>query len=107
MRQRIVRQKFGAIVVDWESGSIACVPCRNSVRILILRGVSELVGESGGEAYGNIDIFNKTAMAITDQLIDQLPDWIRSSEEIQKGDRDTAGRYRIDPPTIESGGGTP
>jgi adenosylhomocysteine nucleosidase len=72
-----LKQKFGAIVGDWESGSIAWVARKNGVRILILRGVTDLVGESGGEAYGKVDIFNKRATSIADQLIDQLPDWIR------------------------------
>jgi adenosylhomocysteine nucleosidase len=71
---------FGAIVGDWESGSIAWVARRNNVRTLILRGVSDLVGSSGGEAYdGNIHVFEQNVERIMDRLIDQLPDWIERS----------------------------
>jgi adenosylhomocysteine nucleosidase len=39
---------YGAIAADWESGAIAWVAARNHVRCLILRGVSDLVGEAHG-----------------------------------------------------------
>jgi adenosylhomocysteine nucleosidase len=73
-------RKFRAIVGDWESGSIAWVARRNQLRTLILRGVSDLVGESGGEAYGgNMHVFENNTQAIMERLIAQLPDWIKLS----------------------------
>jgi adenosylhomocysteine nucleosidase len=73
---------FGAMVGDWESGSIAWVARRNNVRTLILRGVSDLVGSTGGEAYdGNIHVFEQSVETIMAQLIDQLPDWIEGGAD--------------------------
>ena len=73
-----LKQEFGAVVGDWESGSIAWVARRNNVRNLILRGVSDLVGVDGGEVYdGNINVFEKNTLGIMRQLVAQLPDWIR------------------------------
>jgi adenosylhomocysteine nucleosidase len=70
-------REFGAIVGDWESGSIAWVARKNGVRTLILRGVSDLVGQSGGEAYdGKIHVFEKNTQAIMKRLVTQLPDWL-------------------------------
>jgi adenosylhomocysteine nucleosidase len=72
-------RKYGAVVGDWESGSIAWVGRKNGIRTLILRGVSDLVGESGGDAYdGNKHVFENNTQAIIDRLIAQLPDWINS-----------------------------
>ncbi|HSV85435.1 MAG TPA: 5'-methylthioadenosine/S-adenosylhomocysteine nucleosidase, partial [Levilinea sp.] len=38
-----LRERYGAVAADWESGAIAWVAQRNGVRCLILRGVSDLV----------------------------------------------------------------
>ncbi|MGE3314520.1 MAG: hypothetical protein AB7O26_05335 [Planctomycetaceae bacterium] len=76
----MLHREFGAIVGDWESGSIAWVARRNNVRTLILRAVSDLVGSSGGEAYGgNIQVFHQSAASIMERLVKQLPDWIERS----------------------------
>ncbi len=69
-------EKYHAFAADWESGAIAWVANRNGVRCLILRGVTDLVGESGGEAYGNIDLFHKQTKALMKTLVEQLPDWM-------------------------------
>jgi lactoylglutathione lyase len=69
-------EKYGAVAADWESGAIAWVAKRNGVRCLILRGVTDLVGESGGEAYGNIEIFHENTRVMMKELIGQLPDWL-------------------------------
>lgn len=69
--------RYGGVVGDWESGSIAWVARRNQVRCLILRGVTDLVGEAGGEAYaGNIQVFIQNTVKILEALIAQLPGWI-------------------------------
>jgi adenosylhomocysteine nucleosidase len=69
-------KKYGAVAADWESGAIAWVAKRNGVRCLILRGVTDLVGKSGGEAYGNIEIFHENTWSIMKTLISQLPIWL-------------------------------
>lgn len=69
-------EKYGAVAADWESGSIAWVAKRNGVRCLILRGVTDLVGGSGGEAYGNPDLFHARTKSVMKTLVKQLPKWL-------------------------------
>jgi adenosylhomocysteine nucleosidase len=71
-------EKYGAVAADWESGAIAWVAKKNGVRCLILRGVTDLVGVSGGEAYGNIEIFHENTKRVLKELIEQLPDWLNN-----------------------------
>jgi len=72
-----LKAQFGAVAGDWESGAIAWVAARNNTKCLILRGVTDLVGSSGGEAYeGNIHIFVKGATEVLRRLVDSLPAWI-------------------------------
>jgi adenosylhomocysteine nucleosidase len=68
----------GAIAADWESAALAWVARKNNARLLILRAVSDIVSEQGGEVYDNIEIFNERAKAIMKQLIRQLPDWLNT-----------------------------
>ena len=70
-------EKYGAIAADWESGAIAWVAKRNRVRCLILRGVTDLVGLEGGEAYGSIQVFHQNTLTVMKTLIEQLPDWVQ------------------------------
>jgi adenosylhomocysteine nucleosidase len=67
---------YGAAAGDWESGAIAWVSAQRGLRCLILRGVSDLVGAEGGEAYGNVDLFTERAGGIVWALLDQLPGWL-------------------------------
>ncbi len=71
-----LKAQFGAVAGDWESGAIAYVAARNDTRCLILRGVTDLVGGSGGEAYGNIQVFIKATAEIVGRLVHSLPEWI-------------------------------
>jgi len=66
----------GALAADWESAAFAWVAQKNNARLLILRMVSDLVSEQGGEAYDDIEIFNERAKGIMKQLIEQLPGWL-------------------------------
>lgn len=68
----------GAIAADWESAALAWVARKNNARLLILRGVSDMVSEAGGEAYNNIEVFNERAKGIMKRLIQQLPDWLNA-----------------------------
>jgi adenosylhomocysteine nucleosidase len=69
-------QKYGAVAADWESGAIAWVTKMNGTRLLILRGVTDLVGGDGGEAYGNIGLFHERTKTVMKKLFDQLPSWL-------------------------------
>ena len=66
----------GAIAADWESAAFAWVAQKNQARLLILRGVSDMVSDQGGEAYNNIEFFNQRAKEIMKMLFEQLPDWL-------------------------------
>jgi len=65
-------ERFGAIAADWESGAIAWVAARHKTRCLILRAVSDLVGQTGGEAYGNPELFESYAHEIMRRLVNIL-----------------------------------
>jgi adenosylhomocysteine nucleosidase len=68
--------KYEAVAADWESGAIAWVAKRNNQRLLILRGVSDLVGGEGGEAYGDYGLFLRRTGDIMKRLLDALPKWL-------------------------------
>ncbi len=76
----LLKEKFGAVAGDWESGSIAFVAARNEVRCLILRGVTDLVGRGGGEAYGNLSLYKAAARQVLEQLIEHLPRWLETAK---------------------------
>jgi adenosylhomocysteine nucleosidase len=69
-------QKYGAVAADWESGAIAWVAKQSRVRCLIIRGVTDLVSPTGGEAYGNIELFHSRTLETMKKLLEQLPDWL-------------------------------
>ncbi|OGO38005.1 MAG: hypothetical protein A2W35_00765 [Chloroflexi bacterium RBG_16_57_11] len=68
-------RRFGALAGDWESAAIAWTARRNRTPLLILRGVTDLVGRSGGEAYGNLGLFEAAAADVLEKLITTLPGW--------------------------------
>ena len=70
----------GAIAADWESGALAWVAQKNNTRLLILRTVSDLVDETGGEAYDNISLYKERTQGIMRRLIKQLPGWVAAIE---------------------------
>jgi adenosylhomocysteine nucleosidase len=72
-------EKYGAVAADWESGPIAWVANKNRVRCLILRGVSDLVGGDGGEAYGKLELFQQRTAEIMQRLLGQLDNWIQAA----------------------------
>ncbi len=72
-----LKSKYGAVAGDWESGAIAWVAAHNHTQFLILRGVTDLVGLQGGEAYqGKVDYYYENTKIIMEKLIDQLPFWL-------------------------------
>ncbi|MCX6561165.1 MAG: 5'-methylthioadenosine/S-adenosylhomocysteine nucleosidase [Candidatus Aminicenantes bacterium] len=74
-----LRKKYGAAAGDWESGAIAYTAVRNSKRVLILRGVTDLVNTHGGEAYGKIEVFQAASKSIMKRLFDSLPAWLAAA----------------------------
>ena len=75
-----LRRRFGAVAGDWESGAIAHVAARNGTRCLILRGVTDLVGPGGGEAYdGTLAFFRERADVMMARLLASLPAWLEAS----------------------------
>ena len=80
-------EKFDAVAADWESGAIAWVADKNNQRLLILRGVSDLVGKEGGEVYGDYELFASRTKEIMRHLIDVLPKWLKGIEKVQLGYR--------------------
>jgi adenosylhomocysteine nucleosidase len=67
---------YGAVAGDWESGAIAYTCARNRQRVLILRGVSDLVGAAGSETYGDMAAFADGASLIMRRLLGELPGWL-------------------------------
>ncbi|NTW44856.1 MAG: 5'-methylthioadenosine/S-adenosylhomocysteine nucleosidase [Anaerolineaceae bacterium] len=71
--------KFNGVAADWESGAIAWVCKQNEVRTLILRGVSDIVGVNGAEAYGTMDFFQQSSQNIVTGILKYLDFWIVSA----------------------------
>ena len=77
-------EKFNAPAGDWESGAIAWVAKRNNLPCLILRGVSDLVDPTEGEAYGNYAFFEEQTRSIMENLVEHLPAWLAAFEKAGK-----------------------
>ncbi len=80
-------KKYDAVAADWESGAIAWVAKKNSVKCLILRGVSDLVNAEAGEAYGDYDLFSQRTKQVIRKLFEQLPKWSDAIEKVEQGYR--------------------
>ncbi len=81
--------RYGAVAGDWESGAIAFVAARNNVPCLILRGVTDLVGSGGGEAYdGTLQVFREQTAVMMKRLVDGLPGWIQKTKVWFRPQRD-------------------
>lgn len=80
-------EKYSAVAADWESGAIAWVARKNDVRLLMLRGVTDLVDGEGGEAYGDYELFSRRTREIMRRLIASLPKWLKGIEKVQRGYR--------------------
>ncbi len=72
-------EKYGAAAADWESGAIAWAANRNRTRVLILRGVTDLVGGDGGEAYGDLALFHQRTESVMRRLFALLPLYLRGA----------------------------
>jgi adenosylhomocysteine nucleosidase len=80
-------EKYDAVAADWESGAIAWVAKKNGQKLLILRAVSDVIGEEGDEVYGEYELFASRAKEVMRHLIDILPKWLNGIEKVQQGYR--------------------
>ena len=77
-----LREKFRGSVCDYESAPTAWVCARNNTKVLILRGVSDLVDPSGGEAYdGTANAWFEATKKVISNLFSILPTWIKYFRE--------------------------
>jgi hypothetical protein len=74
-RSRILAE-VRAVAGEWEIGAIAYTCARNRQRLVILRGISDLVTSTGGEVYGNMDGFVEGAGIVMTRLMGELPAWL-------------------------------
>ncbi|MBT3982593.1 MAG: 5'-methylthioadenosine/S-adenosylhomocysteine nucleosidase [Bacteriovoracaceae bacterium] len=82
-----LKSKYGAKVVDWESGSIARVCQKNNVKCLIIRGVSDTVSLEKPQSYQkNTDDYHTGAKDIIPKLIHSLPEWIPKLSHCNRDD---------------------
>jgi adenosylhomocysteine nucleosidase len=68
--------KYKAVAGDWETGAIAYTCARNKQRVVILRGISDVVTDKGSELYDNMDGFVENARVVMTNLFDALPAWL-------------------------------
>jgi adenosylhomocysteine nucleosidase len=80
----LLKKEYAAIAGDWETGAIAYIAKRNKKKILILRGVSDLVSNQHGETYGNFNLFVQRTDTVMTRLLTGLPKWIDYIENCQK-----------------------
>jgi len=80
-------EKYDAVAADWESASIAWVANRNRQKLLILRAVSDVIGESGDEVYGEYELFRSRAREVMRHLLEILPKWLNGIEKVEQGYR--------------------
>jgi hypothetical protein len=50
--------------------------------LLILRGVTDLVDENQGEAYGNLAFFHQAVDQVMTDLLSALPAWIKAGSAL-------------------------
>lgn len=72
-------KKFDARAADWESSAIAWVAARSHARLLIVRGVTDLVGPQGGEAYGDLTLFHSRTRAVMAELLAWFWAWLETN----------------------------
>jgi nucleoside phosphorylase len=71
-----LRDSYHAVAADWESGAIAHVAALDHTRVLILRGVTDVVTPAGDETYGNEIAFDVASKRVMGELVRVLPAWL-------------------------------
>jgi len=80
----MLQSRYGAVAADWESGAIAYVSAINKTPCLILRGVTDLVGQHGGEAYdGSSQFFSQATDRMMSALLAALPAWLERVSKVR------------------------
>ncbi len=74
----MLKKNYDAIAADWETGAIAYTCKRNNKKLLVLRGVSDLVSAAGGEAYGKPEVFQSGTEVVMKKLLRGLPSWLET-----------------------------
>ena len=77
-----LRDKFAAAAGDWESGAIAYVATKNHARVVILRGVTDIVDEAHADpTYNNAALWQQETAKVMATLLalaaDALPSLLR------------------------------
>ena len=68
-----LKENYEAIAGDWEPGAISYIAVKNKTSLLFLRGVSDLISETAGEAYEDSGIIEDNAYSILQSMISTLP----------------------------------
>jgi adenosylhomocysteine nucleosidase len=63
-------ERYRASAGDWESGAIAWTAKKNGTPVVILRGVSDVVGAGGSVTYGDMGSFEKGTRVVMARLLD-------------------------------------
>jgi adenosylhomocysteine nucleosidase len=79
-----IKKEYHAVAGDWESGAIAYTAAKNKKKLIILRGVSDLVSSTQSEAHGNMNLFEERAQLVMTKLLNELPLWIGQIEKLTK-----------------------
>ncbi len=66
-------QTYNAVAADWESAAIARICKKNNVRVMVLRGISDVVDVSGSRTYNNAADFEAQSKKIMLKLLSFLP----------------------------------
>ena len=67
---------YKGVAGDWESGAIAHIAKLNNKNCIILKGVSDLVDDKKGEAYGNMNLYSKRTCIIMKKVLQILIEWL-------------------------------
>jgi adenosylhomocysteine nucleosidase len=79
-----LKKEYHAVAGDWESGAIAYTAAKNNKKVVILRGVSDLVSSTQSEAHGNMNLFEERANLVMTKLLTELPLWIKQMEKLTR-----------------------
>jgi adenosylhomocysteine nucleosidase len=65
-----LERRFSASAGDWESGAIAWTARHADTPVVILRGVSDVVGAGGDAAYGDVAVFEAGTRVVMRRLLE-------------------------------------
>lgn len=71
-RVDFLSRHYNAVAADWESASIARVCKKNNVKVMILRGITDIVSYNGSRSYGNLEDFKTQTRKTIGKLLNLL-----------------------------------